>query len=331
MRRRTILIALCITALIVAAANFAVGRAAANSVPRQTMRHINTAGPVINVLGIGSSLMQAGFDAAAVQDTFQQAGRTIVAVNGGLGATSSIEHLALTRLALQHHTVQELVYGFFDQEMSTEPPLKNSDLIGNHAMLYYQEPQLTLRYGRLDWLETLEFQTFRCCALLRERGAIWAKVERMRRAMQEVGMPRQETNQFGRRADFSLLESANLEEFVRNCLAVMRSNDFLSPSIQELFKDALTHGSRVTVVEMPMYPLHLKRFYDQPIWEEFRIQNRRAVEGLGAAYIDASRWIPDEADFQDHIHLSESGAARFSRMLAEQLLARRGVPISRSR
>jgi hypothetical protein len=322
MKPRTIAVALIITVLIVAAANYMVGRAASNSVPRQIMRNINTAGPVIGVLGVGNSLMQSGFDAAVVQESFQKAGRNMAAVNAGMGSTSTIEHLALTRLALQHHAVRDVVYGFFDQQMSAEAPLKNSDLIGNYAMLYYLEPELTLKYARFDWLDMLEFQTYRCCALLRERSATWAKVEKMRRAMQEVGMRRQETNQFGRRADFSLLEFATPEEFARNCRILMRSGELLSPPVQELFKEVQNHGSRLTVVEMPMHPLHLKRFYDQAVWEEFRLQNRRAVERAGGAYIDASRWIPDPADFQDNLHLSASGAARFSSLLAEEILRR---------
>jgi hypothetical protein len=330
MTSRDVFIAFAITVAAVAAANLAVGRAASNSVPRQTMRNINAAGPVINVLGIGNSLMAAGFDEAAVQQTFRKTGHIVVAINGGLGASGSIEHLDFTRLALHRHMVRDLVYGFSDQQMATEPPLKNSDLIGNRAMLYYDEPQLTLKYARFDGLEWLEFQTFRCCALFRERSAIWAKVEKVRRTMQEVGMPRQETNRFGRRADFDLLEAANTEQFVLRCREVMRSRDFLSPPLQELFKEARAHGSRVTVVEMPTHPLHLKRFYDQPIWEEFQRKNRAAIEEAGASYLDASRWVPDESDFQDHFHLSERGAAEFSRKLADELLRRGDTLVSRT-
>lgn len=326
MGRRTILIALSLAALILAAANFSVGHAARNSVPRQTMRNINTAGPVIGVLGLGNSLMAAGFDAAAVQETFQKAGQSIVAVNAGLGSTSIIEHLALMRLALQHHAVREVVYGFFDQQMSPEMPLRNSDLLGNYAMLYYQEPELALRYGQFSWLERIEFQTYRCCALLRERSNIWAKVEKLRRAMQEVGMPRQETNQFGRRADFDLLEAGSPDLFAEQCRTVMRSGDFLAPAVQEFFKEAHAYGSRVTVVEMPMSPLHVRRFYDLDIWKQFRIQNRLAIERAGASYVDASHWLPDDGAFQDHVHLGRSGAAEFSRRLAEELLRRRSMP-----
>jgi hypothetical protein len=264
--------------------------------------------------------MAAGFNAATVQDMFQKAGRGIVAVNAGLGSTSSIEHLALTRLAWSHHTVQRIVYGFFDQQMAPEGALKNSDLIGNYAMLYYLEPRLALRYGRFDWLDRVEFQAFRCCALLQERGTIWSKVERLRRDMQEIGMPRAETNQFGRRADFNLLEFADTDKFALGCRDIMRSGDFLSPPIQELLREARDHGARVTVVEMPMHPFHLKQFYDQPIWDAFRVQNRAAVEHAGASYVDGSHWIPNAADYQDHLHLSESGAVLFSQRLAEELL-----------
>jgi hypothetical protein len=322
MRPRTVFVAICVAFIIMAAGNFAVGRAARNAVPRQTMREINQAPPVIDILGVGNSLMAAGFDRAAVQRTFQTVGRAVVAINGALGASGTIEHLDLTRLALRRHTVRDLVYGFSDQQMSPEPPLTNADLIGNRSMLYYDEPQLTLRYARFDWMDRVEFETYRCCALFQERSAIWAKVEKMRRAMQEVGMPHQETNQFGRKADFDLLEANGPEQFEQRCQAVMRSGDYLSPALQELFRETQAHGSRVTVVEMPMHSSHLTRFYDLPIWAEYLVRNRAAVEGAGGTYIDASRWIPDDSDFQDHIHLSRSGAARFSQMLAEHLLAR---------
>jgi hypothetical protein len=321
MTSRSIVFAIAVTIGCVVAANLVVSRAASHSVPRQTIQTINSAGPVIDVFGMGNSLMAAAFDAEAVRQTFQKAGRTILAANGALGATGAIEHLELTRLALQRHQVQDLVYGFSDQQMSTQPPLKNSDLIGNIAMLYYVEPRITLRYARFDLWDLIEFQTFRCCALLRERSNIWAKVEKLRRAMQEVGMPRQETNQFGRRADFDLLDFAGPEQFTEACRSVMRSGDFMTPALQELFKEAKSHGSRVTVVEMPGHPRHLKRFYDLPVWQEYRAANRAAINRAGLAYIDASRWIPDVNDFQDSFHLDGAGASKFSRLLAEGMLA----------
>lgn len=291
MKRRNVIGSICIASVTVLAANWAIERAAANSIPRQTIRRIDTAGPVIDVIAVGNSLVAAGFDPTSFQEAFMARGLCTKAVNGGLGSSTTVEHLALTRVALRGHVLRNLIYGFGDQQMSAERPLKNSDLIGNYAMLYYQEPQLALQYAGFDSLNRVEFQIFRRCALFRERSNIWTKVEKLRRIMEEMGMPHQETNQFGRKADLNRLESADSDEFARRCRSVMQSEDFISPAVQELFKEAEASGTRVTVVEMPMSPLHLRRFYDQPVWNEFRTQNKRAVQRAGASYIDASRWM----------------------------------------
>src|ERR1035438_2825737 len=209
MSRSKIFVAVATALSILVLADLLTARMARNSVPRQTMSTIAAAPPAIDVLGIGNSLIAAGFDPAAVQRTFQQSGRRCVAINGGLGATGVIEHLALTRLALRDHSVKIVVYGFFDQQMSDDVIGKNSDIIGNRGMLYYQEPQLTLLYARFGTFDRLSFEVYRSSALLRERGAIWSKVEKLRRAFSAIGMPPQEINQFGRRADFAALEAAD--------------------------------------------------------------------------------------------------------------------------
>jgi hypothetical protein len=328
MTRRTICIAIALAALIVVAANLLVSRASKNSNPRQRMRTIDAAAPVIDLFGMGNSTMASGFDTDTIERTFQAAGRPAVVVNAALGSTSTIEQLVLTRRALREHTVKQLIYGFLDQQMSENVSLKNSDLIGNHAMLYYAEPQLTLRYAQFSWMDLVAFQTYRCCPLLSERGNIWAKVEKMRRAMGGVGMPHRATNQFGRVEDFDLLEFVNPAEFIRRCQEVIQAGSFLSPPMQELFQEANARGAQITVVEMPMHPWHVKTFYDLPAWEEFRRFNRQAVGRFGASYIDASHWLPDENEFQDHVHMGHSGAVKFSRMLAERLVAATRSPLA---
>ncbi len=318
---RSLFVAIALTAILLFVANVLVGRAARNSVPRQTMRTIDAAPPVIDLLGMGSSTVAAGFDPVSIEGTFQLAGHPVVAVNGALGATGAIEHLLLVRRALQHHIVQQMVYGFADQAMADNTPLMNSDLIGNRALLYYQEPQIAVRYARFNWADLISFQTDRCCALLRERGTLWAKVEKIRRAMGAYGIPPQATNRFGRARDFDLLEASSPEAFVERCNHVMQTGQMLSPPVRELFREARASGVKVTVVEMPIHPSHVKAFYELPVWSEYRSATQRAIERIGDSYIDASHWIPEENEFQDHIHLNPSGAARFSHKLAEQLLA----------
>jgi hypothetical protein len=295
------------------------------------MRSLDDAPAVIGVLGLGNSLMATGFDPKMVEQTFQSAHRPLLAVNGALGATDPIEHLLLLRLVLRKHTVRQLVYGFFDQQLSNDPELANGDLIGNHAMLYYQEPEVVLQYARFNWVDLIAFQTFRCCALFRERGTIWTKVEKLRRAMGSVGMPHQASNRFGRPEDFDLLEFVSPAAFTERCNQVIQSGQILSPPIQELFKEAAARGVRIAVVEMPMHPWHVKTFYDLPAWKELRRVNQQAVESLGASYIDASHWIPSEDQFQDHVHLGPTGAAQFSRLLADRLLGAAPSPVASTR
>lgn len=320
MSRHRVLYSILITAAIVIGADLLTDRMARNSVPRQVMRRIVGAPATIDVLGIGNSLVAAGFDPEAIEAQFQHWNRPCVAVNGGLGASGVIEHLALTRLALRHHIVKTIVYGFFDQQMSSQVSEKNSDLIGNRSMLYYQEPQLTLQYARFDTLEWLSFQLYRSSALLRERNSVWTKVERLRRTMGAVGMPPLETNEFGRKADFALLESNDRHAFSAECQRVIQSGDFLSAPVRALFEQSREHGVKVIVVEMPMHPEHVKQFYAEPVWETFRARTRAAVQRAGASYLNASAWIPDSNLFQDHLHLSKEGARQFSRLLAEHLV-----------
>jgi hypothetical protein len=320
MPRRSILHAIVIAVGLLVTADLLTQRMALNSAPRQAIRAVANAPATIDVLAIGNSLIYSGFDPAEVEQVFMKSGRHCVAVNGGLGASGVIEHLALTRLALRDHAVNTVIYGFFDQQLSADVVEQNSDLVGNHCMLYYQEPQLTLQYARFDTLNRLSFQVYRRSALLRERGAIWAKVEKLRRAMGSVGMPSQETNRFGRKTDFSLLEANDAQSFALACQSVIRSGDFLSAPVRALLEHAQKHGVKVIVVEMPMHPLHLKRFYSQPIWETFRADMKMAVQSAGAAYLNASAWIPDSDLFEDHLHLSKAGASQFSQLLAQHLI-----------
>lgn len=320
MSRRKTFVAVTTTLLILVLADLLTARLARNSVPRQTMSRIAGAPPSIDVLGIGNSLIAAGFDPGAVERTFQQSGRRCVAINGGLGATGVIEHLALTRLALRDHSVKIVVYGFFDQQMSDDVIGRNSDIIGNRGMLYYQEPQLTLQYARFGTFDRLSFQVYRSSALLRERGAIWSKVEKLRRTFSAIGMPPQETNQFGRTADFAALEAADPQGFFLECQRVIQSGDFLSAPVQALLRQARDHRAKVVVVEMPMHPLHVKEFYDQPIWKQFLNGTRAAVESAGATFLDASIWVPDAQLFDDHLHLSRVGANQFSQLMATHLI-----------
>jgi hypothetical protein len=141
--------------------------------------------------------------------------------------------------------------------------------------------------------------------------------------LNSFGMPAQDTNEFGRKADFGLLEATDAGSFQAACQAVIQSGKFLSDPIQALLQQARENTVRVVVVEMPMHPLHIERFYEHPIWEQFRAGTRAAVEGAGATYINASNWVPKKELFADRLHLSTEGAKLFSQILATQLTRQR--------
>ena len=154
--------------------------------------------------------------------------------------------------------------------------------------------------------------TFRC-----GRGAIWAKVEILRRTMGQEGLPAQRSNQFGRAADFTLLEAKDDQEFRQKCEDALSQP--LSPAVSELLRVASNAGLSIAVVEMPMRQAHRRTFYDTAWWQEYVAHVRKLLAAYPATFIDASHWILADAQFDDALHLGQSGAEEFSRRLGSEL------------
>jgi hypothetical protein len=182
-------------------------------------------------------------------------------------------------------------------------------------MLYYQEPEFARRYYQMSRYEAAAFEIDRRASLLAERGAVWAKVELLRRGLGQQGMPVQASNQFGRAADFTLLEARNREEFEQHCATASRAE--LNAPVAEIIREAQQQGIKVVFVVMPLPPRHLAAFYDSGGWSTYQRHIRRLLAAQNVTYLDASRWIPDRANFGDALHLTPAGAAGFSRRLGE--------------
>ncbi len=307
---------LVLTAVILVAGlltfNLIVAFLTRNSVPRRVMRHARESQSA-SVIALGNSLVAAGFDESAFD-----AGAGLSAPNGaanlGLGASAPVEQLLLLRYALSHGLRPRLVvYGFYDFQLTAPDKFAISDLIGNHAMLYYIEPSYARRFYSLSLHDDLQFRAMHLFPMFADRGAIWAKVEILRRAMAQQGMPPQRSNRFGRVADFSLLESDNAADFRRKCEASM--NLPLAPPVSQLLRQAGDAGLSIAVVEMPMRGAHRKLFYDTPWWPPYLAHVRSLLAQYGVICIDASQWIEDDSFFADPLHLSEQGAAQFSQRL----------------
>ena len=283
-----------------------------NSRPRQVMRHARESQPA-SVVALGNSLVAAGFDEAAFDS-----GAGLSAPRGssnlGLGATTPVEHLLLLRYALSHGIRPRLVlYGFYDFQLTTPVQFAIGDLFGNHAMLYYVEPLYARRFYSLSLHDAFQFRAMHAFPMFAERGAIWAKVEILRRAIAQQGMPAENSNSMGRAADFSLLEAADTNDFRLQCEAGL--NLPLIPPVSEILRQAHDLGVTVTVVEMPMREQHRRVFYGSACWSQYTTHVRNLLSPFGAIYVDASGWIQDESLFDDPLHLSERGATQFSQRL----------------
>ena len=302
--------------LILLAVNVAVAIATRNSVPRRVMAHARQS-PGAIVVALGNSLVGAGFDEAAF-DRGMNLQPDRGAVNLALGASTPVEQLLLLRYALRDRIRPRLiVYGFYDLQLSAPISLTTADLVGNRAVLYYLEPEYARAFYHLSFHDRIEFEAMRHFPMTVDRGAIWAKVERVRRTVSQEGMPEEESNRFGRVADFALLEASSAAEFSAQCDAAA-SQELIAP-VREITRQGRQAGADVVVVEMPMPPEHLRTFYETPAWERYAAHVRSLVVAEGGNFLDASNWERDASMFADHLHLTEEGAMRFSQTLGQRL------------
>jgi hypothetical protein len=300
---------------VLAVGNLAVKRLTAHTVSRRVLDDARAASSA-SVIAIGNSLIRAGF----IPEVFTPAQPAPVtspaAVNLALGASSPVEQLLILREAFRANSSQRLlVYGFYDFQLTDPVQFSNADIIGNRDILYYQEPEFARRYFRMTLYDSAAFAVTRRLPMLYERGAVWAKVELLRRYLGQQGMPAESRNQFGRTADFTLLEAKSREEFEQHCLRASQAE--LNAPVAEIIREAQEHNraAGVVFVLMPLPPKHVEMFYDTAGWASYQRHIAQLLRASGVRYVDASRWIPDSSKFGDALHLSDRGAQEFSRRL----------------
>jgi hypothetical protein len=306
--------------LMLAAFNYAIERFAMHSVPRQLLSKIAAASQV-KQLFLGNSLMAAGLDEDAFASSWDSARRGASPLNAGLGSSSPVEHLLLLRHTLRRHPELNLVvYGFFDLQLTDPPTGQWDDLFGNRALAYYAEPDVAVSfYGRDSLSYRARFFLIRHIPMFVERASFRAKVEKMRRVLGAVGMPKEKTNQFGRAADFTALEATGRPEFERECDEAVESNRPLCPPVASLLRTGRQAGERMVVVEMPMTSRHRELFYSTQAWARYRRHIRALVEAQGCEYMSLSDCLPSDDLFADNLHMSPQGDRIFSQRLAREL------------
>jgi len=310
--RRQFFVALLVCLAILLAVNRTVQRLTAHTVSRRVLEEARAARSA-RVIVLGNSLMRAGFLPEVFSGAAGSASKS-PAVNLALGASSPVEQLLLLRAGL--HSVSRpklLLYGFYDFQLTDPVTFANADIIGNHDILYYQEPAFARRYFQMTRYDSATFEITRHFPMLYERGAVWAKVELLRRSLGQQGMPAESRNQFGRAGDFTLLEARNRDEFEQHCASASRAA-FNAPTA-EIIRAAQEREIRIVFVVMPLPPKHVRTFYDTAAWHAYQRHIQQLLAVPNVAYLDASRWITDASRFGDALHLTPQGADEFSRRL----------------
>ena len=315
--KRIFFLALAGILLLLVAVDYGVARISRNTISRWTMGRVRQSTGA-QAIALGNSLIGVGFNEPSF-DAGMGLDKQSGSISLAMGGSSGIEQLLMLRYALQQGMRPRIVlFGFFDFTLTHPLEYTTRDLIGNRALLYYMEPEYARRFYHLSLHDRAEFEIMRHFELFVDRGTVWERIELVRRALAQQGMPPEPASAMGRSVDFAMLEYPSAPAFIAECGRASRNP--LIPAVREIALQAEAAGAKVYFVEMPMPPDHVQMFYDQPQWSAgYRVHLQQMLGGLGAAYIDASHWMPDEDSFQDPLHLTYAGAQEFSRRLGESL------------
>jgi hypothetical protein len=315
--KRRLFIPLAMVLVILFGYNMLIHFAARKTQRQHLLSVINHLPPSTECLFLGNSLIEAGGDTAAFQSAWAGGDATPMTVNLGLGATTPVEHyLILKRAFGQPVQIKYVIYGFFDDQLNASTSGKWEDLIGNRAFSYYFPQEAAAFYEPHSRLAAYQMELIERVPMLAERSSLWDKVELFRRHLDQVGMPKEKMNRFGRVADFNSLEASDVPSFTRRCEGIVHAKRTFSPPIQAMIELAHEHGAKFYLVEMPMSPRHLQTFYSLPVWTETRTYLQSLAEREHVTYIAASDWVPNGTNFEDTVHLNEQGARSFSARLA---------------
>ena len=279
---------------------------------RTLIREISAAAPPVDDFFAGNSLMAAGLDLSAYQ---QAVGGTRRGFNLALGGSGPVEHDLLLRHA-SRLGARRVFYGFYDTQLTESIPAGFADLAGNRALDHYLDRETAIHLlAPGDPWTAWRIRLVSRLPLVVDRQTLWARVERLRRTLGDIGMgPAAENNRFGRAADFNLLEAQHDEDFARECRAAADAHAPFNRPVADVIAFAKSNAMRFVIVEMPMRAAHRSRFYARPEWGVYVSDLREQAQVAGADFLDASDWIAEDG-FGDALHLNAKGAAEFSRRL----------------
>lgn len=312
--------AILLTLLFLVAANVAI-HVVSNHSPARLVVNAAEQSSGANCIVIGNSLLYTGFKAQQFDEAAAKMDVSSRSLNAAVGATLPVEHLLMLRLALRKNPDPSVViYGFFDFQLTDAPVARSDELMGNRNIGVFLEPREAERYYIMDAATFIKFRLLRDLPMYVERGNPYGRVELIRRRLRRIGLDSSAGDLSGNH-NFAELEAPLPAVFTQHCHDAIEKKEPLSAPVQEIIRETRASGARIVIVEMPLPPSHVHKFYDLPDWAAYETYVRGMATAQGAEFIDASQWMPDGSDFQDILHLSKLGAAQFSTKLADAVYA----------
>lgn len=298
--------------LVLTVANACLQWGLRNTVPHELHRRL-LGRRRAEVVALGNSVIVSGFDAKTFSEVSGAA-----AVNAGLGAAGFVQQYVAWRLASDGRTdLKKLILGTFDHSLTNYESSHWTNWHSNNALPFYCDPAWSERYVCLNRADQLAFRVLRRVPLFVERGGLWTKVERIRREQEAVGLKNVENNRFGRLADFALLLEQDEGRFKQQSLNAIQTRAQLAAPVADILHEARAKGISTVVVMMPL-PAARRPLYAGREWIEYVEYLKSLLARTDTQLVEAVNWGEGD-DFDDSVHLSKSGAAKFTARLAEMV------------
>ncbi len=318
--RRHLAGTLLVTLIGLLLANGLLAYALRNTVPHLLHRQLLTRGE-IHTLALGNSTIAAGFNPASFSESWPEAAP---AMNAGLGAADIPQWYVAWRQATDgHKDVRIVIIGGFDH-LLTHAPLKSwKTWHSNNSFAFFAPAAFSEPYATNGLADRLLYRSCRTIPMFTERGGPWSKVEKSRRWLESLGMPKANfvSNTFGRVQDSGQLLEQNEEVFRSTCSQAVTTQTPFVPAVRDMLAEARQKNIRTVLVLMPLPPAR-HTFYDTPEWKAYVTHLSQLSQAQGGLLIAATQWLQDASMFDDQIHLSARGAAEFSKQLAQHIASK---------
>lgn len=271
---------------------------------------------------LGNSTMARGFDAKAYSAAAGVLESRVLKLALG-GVSAEEECLLLESFYAKGNRVKQVVLGFHDLHLEGAGPHTWSSLSGAMNLIYFVPHERAQQVYHLPIIESLKVRLTRWVPMLVRRSNLWASVERLRRNMEEIGMPEVHVTADGRVQDFKFYPYLESEREAAH--EVMRglanSQVPISKVLERIISICKAHHTEIVVLEMPLSAERVALCENDQRWQDYRASRALKLTESGVRTVSFLKWSAKAADFADPVHMRRDSAVRFSQQLAQMKLA----------